>query len=1084
MLIGTHEVLYKLYDGCGNSTECRFFIHVRDVSSPVAVAKQNIVVSLSSDANSSGSAKLYGHQLDNGSYDNCSDVRFEVRRLDGGACGNVGANGTHNNNSTYNDNNGFPSEIPGAVWFHPNDSAQDTDGGEFVKFCCEDIPAGAEFGLHDVELRVWDDGNQNGIIGDNEIINGLKDNYNTTWVTVRVENKLAPVLVCPTDVTITCDMQLNLNLDEETNVNDVDLTMTGYPQAYDLCTNLETTYKDQWVGSHDPVCKSGTVRRTFKVTKGTVVVTCTQFITVSTITVPFTVTFPNQGQTTEWDKCSFSLSDAQDVSNPSIKRPIVNYGQCDVVGENIKIDTFLFEDGACKKWKVTYSYKNWCTGDEINTITGLPIVHWYAFKDVTAPVLSCTNQMFAANPNPQNPNGGCEAAVALEASASDSLICAEESWIKWQMFFDGWNDGTVDRLGSSFVNKSWNGIWVPQARFISGVPNPTWVALQNQHPNLPLADLVYVTYIKPTAASGGTAKLPVGTGATAFILNAENISHKVTWKITDGCGNVDQCESTVMVADKKAPTPYCVSISTAIMQTNPQMVELWAKDFDKGAFDNCSPQSKLYFTFDGAAPIYARINEEHFYKVVGGISINATAAEYAQGKAYKWLPSARSAGKVFTTCGDINIQIDVWDEAWNTDYCNTVVSIIGCGTGSIISGKVATALGNDMEGTTITFQANTPEYPKSILTIDDGTYEMNVLPSIDYIVDASKDGDYKNGVTTLDLVLIQRHILGLSIFDDPYKEIAADANNDGKITASDLVELRKLILGLTDKFANASWRFPIKGQQMTLGKVMPYVEQYTYQPLTSDMSGQDFIAVKIGDINSSVVVNVTGSSTESRTSSTLQFHIEDAQVKAGEIIEVPVTSDNFAEIFGCQMTINSANASIVKIESGAMGIEDQDVAIHKNGKATMSYAARQAMTIAKSEVLFTLYIKPAKNGMLSEMLTLSSDITKGEYYTGDMNVGKVSLRIDKAEAGIELFQNEPNPFKGTTTVSFEMPEAATATLSVYDVTGKVVTVRNIDAIKGLNSEVFTKDQLGVSGVLYYTLVSGDFTATKKMIIVE
>jgi hypothetical protein len=118
------------------------------------------------------------------------------------------------------------------------------------------------------------------------------------------------------------------------------------------------------------------------------------------------------------------------------------------------------------------------------------------------------------------------------------------------------------------------------------------------------------------------------------------------------------------------------------------------------------------------------------------------------------------------------------------------------------------------------------------------------------------------------------------------------------------------------------------------------------------------------------------------------------------------------------------------------------------------------------------------------MLTLSSDITKGEYYTGDMNVGKVSLRIDKAEAGIELFQNEPNPFKGTTTVSFEMPEAATATLSVYDVTGKVVTVRNIDAIKGLNSEVFAKDQLGVSDVLYYTLVSGDFTATKKMIIVE
>ncbi|MBK7700962.1 MAG: hypothetical protein IPJ39_20685 [Saprospiraceae bacterium] len=28
------------------------------------------------------------------------------------SCGNVGANGAHNNNSTYNDNNGYPSEVP------------------------------------------------------------------------------------------------------------------------------------------------------------------------------------------------------------------------------------------------------------------------------------------------------------------------------------------------------------------------------------------------------------------------------------------------------------------------------------------------------------------------------------------------------------------------------------------------------------------------------------------------------------------------------------------------------------------------------------------------------------------------------------------------------------------------------------------------------------------------------------------------------------------------------------------------------------------------------------------------------------
>ena len=290
---GRHAITYWASDCCGNISEEVAFVTVIDASAPVAVAKQNIVMSLTgSGTGADGAGKIYGWQIDNGSYDHCSGVKFEVRRLSGGACGNLGANGTHNNNSTYNNNNGFTSEVPGRVWFHPNDNAQDTDGGEFVKFCCEDIPAGSDHGLHEVEMRVWDDGNMNGIYGDNEIIDGMKDNYNTTWVTIRVENKLPPALVCPPDVTVTCDMELNLSLGVDTPVSDVNLTMTGYPKAYDLCSNLAVTYNDAWVGANNPVCKNGTIRRTFKVTKGSVVVTCPQFITVTTITAPFTVTFP------------------------------------------------------------------------------------------------------------------------------------------------------------------------------------------------------------------------------------------------------------------------------------------------------------------------------------------------------------------------------------------------------------------------------------------------------------------------------------------------------------------------------------------------------------------------------------------------------------------------------------------------------------------------------------------------------------------------------------------------------------------------------------------------------------------------
>ena len=151
----------------------------------------------------------------------------------------------------------------------------------------------------------------------------------------------------------------------------------------------------------------------------------------------------------------------------------------------------------------------------------------------------------------------------------------------------------------------------------------------------------------------------------------------------------------------------------------------------------------------------------------------------------------------------------------------------------------------------------------------------------------------------------------------------------------------------------------------------------------------------------------------------------------------------------------------------------------------MSYATNESVTVKEGEVLFTLTVKAAKATKVSEMIALNSGVTKSESYNSDLKVGEVSLSVRTAPvASIELFQNEPNPFRGQTTISFTMPDAATATLSVFDVTGKLVTVRNITAVKGLNSEVFTKEQLGVSGVLYYTLESGEFTATKKMIIVE
>jgi hypothetical protein len=438
---------------------------------------------------------------------------------------------------------------------------------------------------------------------------------------------------------------------------------------------------------------------------------------------------------------------------------------------------------------------------------------------------------------------------------------------------------------------------------------------------------------------------------------------------------------------------------------------------------------------------------------------------------------------VWTAPGDFVVTISVWDESWNTDFCLTSLKVIDNNTNGsrIISGKIATENGTPLVGLEVFVNVQAPEYPKSVKTKADGIYTIILPTTGNYELSLSKNDDHLNGVSTLDLVHIQRHILGLKKLESNYQHIAADANNDGKVTASDLTEIRKLVLGITPTFrSNESWRFidvksPVQIEPLT------FTEQIS---LTSD-DNNDFVGVKIGDVNSSANTSFFKTTVEGRSNTNAEMAINDAAVAAGEVVEIPVTAANFNDVSGFQYTMNLNGASFVGINGGALEVTANNVGVIANDVVTMSYASNEAISATEGEVLFTLVVKADKAMNVSEMISLTSEITKAESYNSDLKVGNVSLSVRTTPvASIELFQNEPNPFKGQTTVNFNMPVAATATLSVYDVTGKVVTVRNIDAVKGLNSEVFTKEQLGVSGVLYYTLVSGDYTATKKMIIVE
>jgi hypothetical protein len=91
---------------------------------------------------------------------------------------------------------------------------------------------------------------------------------------------------------------------------------------------------------------------------------------------------------------------------------------------------------------------------------------------------------------------------------------------------------------------------------------------------------------------------------------------------------------------------------------------------------------------------------------------------------------------------------------------------------------------------------------------------------------------------------------------------------------------------------------------------------------------------------------------------------------------------------------------------------------------------------------------------------------------------------DLTPSQFELEQNYPNPFNPSTTIRFTIPEAGLVTLKVYNLLGEeVATLLNEEQTTGVYEVTFDAGQLS-SGIYFYTINSGDFVASKKMILLK
>jgi photosystem II stability/assembly factor-like uncharacterized protein len=99
-------------------------------------------------------------------------------------------------------------------------------------------------------------------------------------------------------------------------------------------------------------------------------------------------------------------------------------------------------------------------------------------------------------------------------------------------------------------------------------------------------------------------------------------------------------------------------------------------------------------------------------------------------------------------------------------------------------------------------------------------------------------------------------------------------------------------------------------------------------------------------------------------------------------------------------------------------------------------------------------------------------------------ISGVSNNQNQVPDNYVLAQNYPNPFNPSTKISFTLPKAGNVKLAVFDILGReVATLVNEFATAGIHTIDFNASNLS-SGVYLYKIQAGDFTDTKKMVLMK
>ena len=368
-----------------------------------------------------------------------------------------------------------------------------------------------------------------------------------------------------------------------------------------------------------------------------------------------------------------------------------------------------------------------------------------------------------------------------------------------------------------------------------------------------------------------------------------------------------------------------------------------------------------------------------------------------------------------------------------------------------------------------------------------GYYEINnIQPASDILLTAYKNNDVNktNGVTALDIALVQSHVLGKNMLNSPYKLIAADVTGDGKVTALDIVYMKRLILAIDttftygaakDKrlwsFVDSSYKFPDSTNPF------PYKDSISYTGLNISKTNQTFYGCKLGDVNWDWNPAMARPMVNNENAVELSYPSVRPDRASDGYVHIPIKVKNFKEMLGMQFTINF-DPTILQwqgLANNSLGLETGTT--HANeGSVTFLWVDKQnnIKTLEDGSVLMDLVFN-RPSSMVNCQLSIDGSVTAIAAYDKDYGMHNVVMKkVENIQPLLqEYWSVSPNPTNdGVIKVQMNLRDKKIIVFRLLDNTGRVQLVKQVEAVKGSNNITLKEGNIP-SGVYYLQAIGID-----------